>query len=198
MMPNGLPCLAASSVLAPGSSTENDGELCFPLLLFPVQILVGMGHCSCEQHSPKMKEKYRLKQRWDSSFNHQMSKQQIMDSTQWWWGDEKAGTLVCWRNANWHSREGRHFDILTGGTFSLSLQFSLQFCSMNLFYRYIHTKTNTAYEDIQWSFGHNNKRLGTFKGPAKMDWLNKVSSCEALETKAGLYLLIRNEFHDAK
>lgn len=145
-----------------------------------------------------MKEKYRLKQKWDSSLSHQMSKNQIMDSTQWRWGGEKAGTLVCWRNVNGHSLEGGHFDILIKSTFSLSLHVSLQFCSMTLFYRYTHTKTNTVYEDIQWSFGHNNKSFGMFKGPAKMDWLNKMSSCEALETKVALYPLIWDEFHNAK
>ena len=37
---------------------------------------------------------------------------------------------------------------------------------------------------------HNNEGLGTYKGPAKMDQLNKMSSCEALKTKVALYLLI--------
>lgn len=41
--------LAESSALVLNSSIENDVELCFPLLLFSVHILMDMGSCSWEQ-----------------------------------------------------------------------------------------------------------------------------------------------------
>lgn len=59
--------------------------------------------------------------------------------------------------------------------FPLSLQFSF----MNIFSRYTYTETN-MYKDVQWSFGHNNKTLETFKGTRKNE-LIKLNSDEGLK-----------------